>query len=144
MEKLLDPGSIPRADCAEALTTAGELLSLRQDLVVPAQQLQVCHADVVGTLALRRYGHPGSHRYRASLASAGVDGGIGCGRQCRNDGRPDEGLLRRFDHVDDFAQLLVRAMLFRLFVHAVHPQSQPGAHRGLARAASLVRAFVSQ
>ena len=143
LEKLLDPGSIPRADCAEALTTAGELLSLRQDLVVPAQQLQVCHADVVGTLLYDGTATPvltdivpAWHPQGWTAALAAVDSVAMMGA--------DEGLLRRFDHVDDFAQLLVRAMLFRLFVHAVHPQSQPGAHRGLARAASLVRAFVSQ
>lgn len=141
LEQVLDPNSIPRSDCAEALTTAGDLLAHRDELVVPAEYVQICHADVVGTLLYDGSTAPiltdivpAWHVRGWTAALTAVDSLSMMGA--------DEELLRRFDHLPDFGPLLVRAACYRLFVHAVHPESQPGAYRGLARAASLVRAFV--
>lgn len=142
LEEMLDPNSVPRADCAEALTIAGGLLQLREEMVVPTEYMQVCHADLVGTLLYDGTAAPvltdivpAWHVRGWTAALAAVD--------CLAMVGADEELLRRFDHLPDFGQLLVRAMCYRLFVHAVCPESQPGAYRGLFRAASLVRAFVS-
>lgn len=143
LEQLLDADSVPRADCAEALTISGDLLQLRAEMVVPTELLQVCHTDLVGTLLYDGTAAPvltdivPAWRVRGwTAALAAVD--------CLSMMGADEELLRRFDHLPDFGQLLVRAMCYRLFVHAVSPESQPGAYRGLFRAASLVRAFVSK
>lgn len=143
LEQLLDADSVPRADCAEALTISGDLLQLRAEMVVPTELLQVCHADLVGTLLYDGTAAPvltdivpAWHVRGWTAALAAVD--------CLSMMGADEELLRRFDHLPDFGQLLVRAMCYRLFVHAVSPESQPGAYRGLFRAASLVRAFVSK
>ncbi len=143
LEQVLDPDSVPRADCADALTTAGELLSHRAELVVPAAHMQICHADIVGTLLYDGSAAPvltdivpAWHVRGWTSALAAVDSLAMMGA--------DEELLSRFDHLPDFGPLLVRAACYRLFVHAVHPDSQPGAYRGLARAASLVRAFVGE
>lgn len=142
LEQLLDPGSVPRADCAEALTISGDLLQLREELVVPTGHLQVCHADLVGTLLYDGATAPvltdivpvwQVRGWTAALAA--VD--------CLSMMGADEELLRRFDHLPNLGQLLVRAMCYRLFVHAIGPESQPGAYRGLFRAASLVRGFVA-
>lgn len=142
LEGLLDPDSVPRADAAEALTISGDLLQHRAELVVSTELMQVCHADLVGTLLYDGNSSPvltdivpAWHVRGWTSALAAVD--------CLSMMGADEELLQRFDHLPDFGPLLVRAMCYRLFVHAVSPESQPGAYRGLFRAASLVRAFVS-
>lgn len=142
LERLLKPDSVPRADAAEALTISGDLLQYREEMVVSAERMQVCHADLVGELLYDGNAAPvltdivpAWHVRGWTAALAAVD--------CLSMMGADEELLRRFDHLPRFGQLLVRAMCFRLFVHAVSPESQPGAYRGLSRAASLVRAFVS-
>lgn len=141
LEKMLDPNSIPRSDCAEALTTSGELLQLRTDFGAIETRLQVGHSDVHGTLLYDGNNDPvltdvipAWHMSGWTPAVTAVDALAMAGA--------DEDLLSRFDHIPGWAQLLVRAMCYRLFVHAVHPDSQPGAYRGLSRAASLVKAQV--
>lgn len=143
LEKMLDPNSIPRSDCAEALTVAGGLLQLRSDLEGSSARLQVGHSDVHGTLLYDGSNAPvltdvipSWHFSGWSTAVAAVDALSMAGA--------DEELLTRFDHIPMWRQLLVRAMCYRLFIHAVHPDSLPGAYRGLSRAASLVKAQLAR
>jgi len=54
-------------------------------------------------------------------------------------GGADDGLLTRWAHLPEWPQMLLRALLFRLAVHALHPRSTPEAFEGLQYAADLVR-----
>ncbi|EHR49278.1 hypothetical protein SacmaDRAFT_0985 [Saccharomonospora marina XMU15] len=53
-------------------------------------------------------------------------------------GGADAGLLRRWSHLPEWPQLLLRAVMFRLAYHALHPRSTASALDGLRVAASEV------
>lgn len=136
LEPLLDPDAVPREDAAEALSTAAGLLEKRGELRAEGQ---LVHGDPVGTLLFDGAAPPivtdlvpRWHPAGWTAAVAAIDylawGGA------------DEDLPARFDHVPNWDGLLVRAVIHRLLLHAVHPDSKPGAWRGLARVAELVRA----
>jgi hypothetical protein len=57
-------------------------------------------------------------------------------------GGGDEGLLQRWGDTDEWAQALLRAVLFRLALHAQHPEASPRTLEGLERAAGLVSALL--
>jgi uncharacterized protein (TIGR02569 family) len=54
-------------------------------------------------------------------------------------GEADEGLIERWNALPEWPQMLLRALMFRLAVHALHPRSTAAAFPGLARTAALVR-----
>lgn len=49
-------------------------------------------------------------------------------------GGADKGILQRWSHLDEWPQVLLRAALFRLAVHALHPRSGAQSLAGLERA----------
>ena len=53
-------------------------------------------------------------------------------------GGADRGLLRRWSALDEWPQVLLRALLFRLAVHALHPRSTEQSLAGLLRATTQV------
>ncbi|MCP2099707.1 TIGR02569 family protein [Actinosynnema pretiosum] len=53
-------------------------------------------------------------------------------------GGADRGLVQRWSHLEEWPQVLLRALLFRLAVHALHPQSSARSLVGLERAAGTV------
>jgi uncharacterized protein (TIGR02569 family) len=53
-------------------------------------------------------------------------------------GGADKGILERWAHLEDWPQVLLRATLFRLAVHALHPQSGRESLAGLDRAVHQV------
>lgn len=53
-------------------------------------------------------------------------------------GGADQGILSRWAHLEEWPQVLLRAVLFRLAVHALHPRSGPRSLLGLERAAARV------
>jgi uncharacterized protein (TIGR02569 family) len=53
-------------------------------------------------------------------------------------GGGDEGLLDRWAHLDEWPQSLLRAVLYRLALHAQHPEASARTLPGLERAAGLV------
>jgi uncharacterized protein (TIGR02569 family) len=55
-------------------------------------------------------------------------------------GGADESLLDRWAHLDAWRQMLLRAVLYRLAVHAQHPEASVRTLAGLERAADLVGA----
>lgn len=57
-------------------------------------------------------------------------------------GGADEGIVRRWVHLPDWPQALLRALLFRLAVHALHPHSTQRSLRGLERAAHEITALL--
>ena len=54
-------------------------------------------------------------------------------------GDADDGLIERWASLPEWPQMLLRALMFRLAVHALHPRSTAAAFPGLARTAALVR-----
>lgn len=54
-------------------------------------------------------------------------------------GEADDGLIERWNALPEWPQMLLRALMFRLAVHALHPRSTAEAFPGLARTAALVR-----
>lgn len=57
-------------------------------------------------------------------------------------GGADDGILRRWVHLPEWPQALLRALLFRLAVHALHPHSTPRSLRGLEHAAHQITALL--
>ncbi|OLR90156.1 TIGR02569 family protein [Actinokineospora bangkokensis] len=57
-------------------------------------------------------------------------------------GGADDALAKRWAHLQDWSQALLRALLFRLAVHALHPKSTSRSMRGLERAAHRISQFV--
>ena len=53
-------------------------------------------------------------------------------------GGADEGLMDRWAHLDAWPQMLLRAVLYRLALHAQHPEASARTLAGLERAADLV------
>ncbi|SDC98857.1 TIGR02569 family protein [Actinokineospora iranica] len=53
-------------------------------------------------------------------------------------GGADDGLVKRWSHLAEWPQALLRALLFRLAVHATHPRSTSRSMRGLERVAQEV------
>ena len=58
-------------------------------------------------------------------------------------GTVDTGVLRRWAHLEQWSQMVLRAAVFRLAVHALHPGSRPAAMDGLQAMARHVEEFVS-
>ena len=54
-------------------------------------------------------------------------------------GEADDGLIERWNALPEWPPMLLRALMFRLAVHALHPRSTAEAFPGLARTAALVR-----
>ena len=57
-------------------------------------------------------------------------------------GGADDELPQRWAHLDEWPQLLLRAALFRLALHAQHPEASARTLPGLERAAGLVTALL--
>ena len=98
---------------------------------------QLVHAELFGTLLFDGDEPPGLvgfvPRFRPAewgAAVAAVDAVAW--------GGADGSLLRRWAHLPDWSQLLLRATLFRLAWHALHPESSAASLDGLRRAASEV------
>ena len=59
-------------------------------------------------------------------------------------GTVDSGVLYRWRHLDDWPQMVLRAAVFRLAVHALHSGSRPAAMDGLQSMARQVGDFVGE
>lgn len=57
-------------------------------------------------------------------------------------GGADDGLPHRWAHLDEWPQMLLRAALYRLALHAQHPEASARTLPGLERAAGLVTALL--
>lgn len=55
-------------------------------------------------------------------------------------GGADDGMIARWSHLDEWPQMLLRAVLHRLALHAQHPEASASTLAGLERAAGLVSA----
>jgi uncharacterized protein (TIGR02569 family) len=57
-------------------------------------------------------------------------------------GGADEALVQRWSHLPEWPQMLLRAVLHRIVLHAQHPEGGPRTLAGLERAAGLVSALL--
>ncbi len=96
------------------------------------------HADLYGTVLFAGTAAPGitdiTPYWRPAPWAAGV-----VVVDALSWGDADDGLIERWQSLPEWPQMLLRALMFRLAVHALHPRSTAAAFPGLARTASLVR-----
>ncbi|MGZ4557332.1 MAG: TIGR02569 family protein [Mycobacteriaceae bacterium] len=122
-------------DAPSSASVFSELAGARMPVQSPSQ---LVHGDLFGTVLfagaaapgvteLTPYWRPAAWASAVAVVDAVAWGGA------------DDGLLTRWAYLPEWPQMLLRALLFRLAVHTLHPRSTPEAFGGLARAADLVR-----
>ena len=128
----VSPGS---ADGQRSIDLINQLAGLRKPTKSPSQ---LVHGDLYGTVLFAGTAAPGitdiTPYWRPSSWAAGV-----VVIDALSWGEADEGLLERWTPLPEWPQMLLRALIFRLAVHALHPRSTAAAFPGLARTAALVR-----
>ena len=136
----MDATAVPRKDIAEALAKAVEITALRTEITA---EDQLVHGDVIGCMIFDGAADPAItdlvpawHPTGWSVALLVVDAiALGNG---------DDALLDRWSHIPDFMQLALRAVLYRLALHAMLPNSRPEAWPGLSRTADVIAAREQQ
>ena len=136
-----DPGSVLDAGLnshAQADESQLVALSLAADAIERLEPIdapnQVTHADMLATTIFADgaaptvtdivpVAHPGG--YTAALAI--VDSLIA--------GAATSRIISRFAHVENLHQLVYRALLYRLYIHALHPQSRSNSRSSIVRVA---------
>jgi uncharacterized protein (TIGR02569 family) len=112
-------------------------LAARRRPVAPAPQ--VVHAELFGAVLFDDAGVPAlidlvpAWRPKEWAAAVIVVDAVAWGGA-------DEALLDRWGHLDAWPQMLLRAVLHRLALHAQHPEASLRTLAGLERAADLVGA----
>lgn len=120
LESGLDTTAQPKEEQLAALHLAAEITPHLTELHSPRQ---VGHADMLATTLYTGSNMPvvtdivpvsRPHGYTAVQVM--VDGMIA--------GAVDFGIIRRFAHIPEIPQLVLRATLYRLFVHTLHPSAK--------------------
>jgi uncharacterized protein (TIGR02569 family) len=128
----VSPGS---ADGRRSLDLVSQLAGLRRPTKSPSQ---LVHGDLYGTVLFAGAAAPGiadiTPYWRPASWAAGV-----VVVDALSWGEADDGLIERWSSLPEWPQMLLRALIFRLAVHALHPHSTAAAFPGLARTAALVR-----
>lgn len=126
---------VTSADGKQSLELVKQLASLRK----PVESVdQLVHGDLFGTVLfdgseapgitdIAPYWRPASWASAVTVVDAISWGGA------------DDALIGRWEDLPEWPQMLLRALIFRFSVHALHPRSTPEAFPGLARTADLVR-----
>ncbi|GAA4756621.1 TIGR02569 family protein [Gordonia alkaliphila] len=129
----------PTEDDGDASVAAiKELAGLRRPVKMTQQ---VVHGDLFGTVLFAGaaapaitdivpYWRPASWASAVVVVDALAWGGA------------DDELIERWSHLEEWPQMLLRATMFRLGVHALHPRSTAGALPGLLRVVDKVRLLV--
>ncbi len=122
-------------DGVRSVEVIGQLATLRRPVREPDQ---LVHGDLFGTVLFDGVQAPGitditPYWRPASWAAAVVV------VDALSWGGADDGLIGRWEDLPEWPQMLLRAVMFRLAVHALHPRSTAEAFPGLARTADLVR-----
>lgn len=112
-----------------------ELAEARMPVHTPAQ---LVHGDLFGTVLFAGSAAPGITELTPFWRPAPWGSAVAV-IDALAWGGADEGLLTRWAHLPEWPQMLLRALLFRLAVHALHPRSTPEAGTDLRVAADLVR-----
>lgn len=114
------------------------LATARAAVTSPAQ---LVHGDLYGTVLFAGSAPPGitdlTPYWRPAAWAAGVTV-----VDATAWGGADPDLITRWSHLPEWPQMLLRALLFRLAVHALHPRSTADALPGLEHVADLVRPLV--
>lgn len=122
-------------DGERSLKLISQLASLRQPVRTPDQ---VVHGDLFGTVLFAGAAAPGivdfTPYWRPAPWAAAV-----VVVDAISWGGADEGLIGRWNVLPEWPQMLLRALMFRLAVHALHDRATPGVFPGLARTADLIR-----
>ncbi len=125
----------PTADGQRSVELIGQLATLRRPTKSPNQLVD---GDLYGTVLFAGAAAPGitdiTPYWRPASWAAGV-----VVVDALSWGEADEGLIDRWNALPEWPQMLLRALMFRLAVHALHPRSTAAAFPGLARTAALVR-----
>jgi uncharacterized protein (TIGR02569 family) len=125
----------PTADAQRSVELINQLASLRRPTRSPNQ---LVHGDLYGTVLFIGTAAPGitdiTPYWRPASWAAGV-----VVVDALSWGEADDGLIERWSALPEWPQMLLRALMFRLAVHALHPRSTADAFPGLARTAALVR-----
>lgn len=120
---------------AASLELIEQLATLRKPTRSPSQ---LVHGDLYGTVLFSGTAPPGitdiAPYWRPASWAAGV-----AVVDAIAWGGADEDLIDRWSALPEWPQMVLRAVMFRLAVYALHPQSTAGAFPGLARTAGLVR-----
>jgi uncharacterized protein (TIGR02569 family) len=131
---VMDPGAVPREDVAAAMAKAAKLLPLRDEVTAPDQ---LVHGDMLGCTVFDGLSDPAVvdlvPAWRPAVWSVAllvVDAVAWASAE--------DDLIDRWSHLPDFNQLLLRAVIYRMFVHAVLPDSQLEAWPGLERVSDIV------
>ena len=123
------------ADAQRSIDLINQLAALRKPIKSPHQ---LVHGDLYGTVLFAGTAAPGitdiTPYWRPASWAAGV-----VVVDALSWGEADDGLIERWDALPEWPQMLLRALMFRLAVHALHPRSTAAAFPGLARTAALVR-----
>ena len=113
----------------------GQLAGLRKPTKSPSQ---LVHGDLYGTVLFAGAAAPGitdiTPYWRPASWAAGV-----VVVDALSWGDSDDGLVERWDALPEWPQMLLRALMFRLAVHALHPLSSNETFPGLLRTSALVR-----
>jgi uncharacterized protein (TIGR02569 family) len=125
----------PAADAERSIELLHQLATLRKPTKSPSQ---LVHGDLYGTVLFVGTAAPGitdiTPYWRPASWAAGV-----VVIDALSWGEADDGLIERWNALPEWPQMLLRALMFRLAVHALHPRSTAEAFPGLARTAALVR-----
>jgi uncharacterized protein (TIGR02569 family) len=128
----ISPGS---ADGQRSVDLINQLAGLRKPTKSASQ---LVHGDLYGTVLFAGSAAPGitdiTPYWRPASWAAGV-----VVVDALSWGEADDGLIDRWDALPEWPQVLLRALMFRLAVHALHPRATASAFPGLARTAALVR-----
>ena len=126
------------ADGQKSIELINQLATLRRPTKSPSQ---LVHGDLYGTVLFAGTAAPGitdiTPYWRPPAWAAGV-----IVVDALSWGEADDGLIERWNALPEWPQMLLRALMFRLAVHALHPRSTSAAFPGLARTAALVRLAV--
>jgi uncharacterized protein (TIGR02569 family) len=122
-------------DRTEATELLAQLAGLRKPTKSPSQ---LVHGDLYGTVLFAGAAAPGitdiTPYWRPASWAAGV-----VVVDALSWGDADDGLVERWDALPEWPQMLLRALMFRLAVHALHPLSSGETFPGLLRTSALVR-----
>lgn len=137
LRSLRGGGFVPMSspDGRHSLDILAQLSTLRKPVQLP---MQLVHGDLFGTVLFQPGLAPGltdiTPYWRPASWAAGV-----IVVDALSWGGADPGLLDRWSDLPQWDQMLLRAVMFRLAVHALHPRSTPEAFTGLAHTADMIR-----
>ncbi|MDX5312185.1 MAG: TIGR02569 family protein, partial [Rhodococcus sp. (in: high G+C Gram-positive bacteria)] len=122
-------------DGRKSIDLINQLATLRKPVHLPDQ---LVHGDLFGTVLFAGSAAPGLTDITPYWRPASWAAGVAVVDALSWGGADDE-LIGRWEDLPEWPQMLLRAVMFRLAVHALHPRSTEEAFPGLAHTSDLVR-----